>query len=610
MLRFSIIPLLTLVTFITTATTTASAQPLADRVRADAIVYFGWSGTSAIGPGYEGSHLKAVIDASNFDAVFDEFLPRVMDRIGKEAGGEFEPVRKALTEVAGPMWKHPTAFYFGGVDFKGKDAPPMPRVALLCRAGADGPAMLKRLTDLTKQVPKDMPLRVAQTGDVVVVSFGFDHAAEAVASPKGANPGGGKSLAQDDAYRAALANVHKEPLAALYVDVARLLTQVDKAVDTYAPDEAKQQWPRVRDISGLAGLRRMIVTEAFEGKEWGSRGFIDAPAPRKGLLKVLESAPLSDAALQAIPASATIAGVVRFDFARLVSTVRGAVKEFNPEVGAQVDAFLEQGRDAIGLDVEKDVLAPLGDEWAYYSDPTSTGKGMLGFAVVNRLRDPAKAQGSLAKLAELLNALVEEQLRQEKVTVAFKQTKVGDMTIHYLAIPLITPAWAVADGNLYIGLFPRTVAVAAEHVRSKGPSLLQNEPFAAARKQLGGGAKATSVQFIDLPRTAPDAYASWLMISRVVGVADLFGVDSPPMVGPPLKTLLAHLSPAVTVMWEDDKGWYVHSRVPFPGSNLLVSDPFGGAFNSLAPFLQAIGGAHSGMGLFPAGTHDDASTDK
>jgi hypothetical protein len=62
----------------------AGAQPLADRVPQDAIVYFGWTGADHMGPGYEGSHLKAVLDASDFPKLFDEFLPQLMQKIGQE----------------------------------------------------------------------------------------------------------------------------------------------------------------------------------------------------------------------------------------------------------------------------------------------------------------------------------------------------------------------------------------------------------------------------------------------------------------------------------------------------------------------------------------------
>ena len=144
----------------------------------------------------------------------------------------------------------------------------------------------------------------------------------------------------------------------------------------------------------------------------------------------------------------------------------------------------------IGLDVEKDLLAPLGDEWAYYSDPTTGGKGFLGFTLVNRLRDPKKAEASFVRLQEVINAIVQQQLAGEKVTIAFKETKVDGLTIRYLAVPLVSPAWAIEGGNLYIGLFPSTVAAAAEHVRAKAPvdpaeRGVRRRPQ-AARRRAGG----------------------------------------------------------------------------------------------------------------------------
>ena len=45
----------------------------------------------------------------------------------------------------------------------------------------------------------------------------------------------------------------------------------------------------------------------------------------------------------------------------------------------------------IGLDVRKDLLAALGDQWAYYVAPELTGRGPLGFVAVNRLKDPKTA---------------------------------------------------------------------------------------------------------------------------------------------------------------------------------------------------------------------------
>ena len=40
----------------------AGAQVLADRLPADTVVYVGWAGTDALGPAYEKSHMKGLID--------------------------------------------------------------------------------------------------------------------------------------------------------------------------------------------------------------------------------------------------------------------------------------------------------------------------------------------------------------------------------------------------------------------------------------------------------------------------------------------------------------------------------------------------------------------
>src|SRR3982751_1703418 len=66
------------------ASRAALAQPLADRLPADTVVYVGWAGADSLGTQYEASHLKAVLEASNVPKLFDEFLPRVIEKIRQE----------------------------------------------------------------------------------------------------------------------------------------------------------------------------------------------------------------------------------------------------------------------------------------------------------------------------------------------------------------------------------------------------------------------------------------------------------------------------------------------------------------------------------------------
>src|SRR5688572_19206198 len=101
----------------------AGAQPLADRVPDDAVVYFGWCGAGSMPPGYAQSHVKAILDGSNIPELFSQFVPALVQKLTREEPEAGEGL-KAFVTIAAPMWRHPTAFYFAGVEFEGDQ--PMP----------------------------------------------------------------------------------------------------------------------------------------------------------------------------------------------------------------------------------------------------------------------------------------------------------------------------------------------------------------------------------------------------------------------------------------------------------------------------------------------------
>ena len=99
------------------------AQPLADRLPSDAVIYVGWRGADSMGPGYSTSHLKAVLDASDFAQVIHEFLPQIMARLGKE-DPDAARILPIISAIAQPMWKHPSALYVGTFDMNGREPAP------------------------------------------------------------------------------------------------------------------------------------------------------------------------------------------------------------------------------------------------------------------------------------------------------------------------------------------------------------------------------------------------------------------------------------------------------------------------------------------------------
>jgi prepilin-type processing-associated H-X9-DG protein len=538
----------------------ARAQPLADRVPADAVLYVGWRGARAITAdgNFNDTHLKGVLDASNIPQLFNDFLPKLVERVAREDADAGEVLR-LVQAVGAPTWRHPSAVYFGGVDLTIPELPEV-RLAILCDAGDDAPALVKQLQPLVERAAPNVqvPIQVQQFGNLVVVStFAFEE--------KPAAPLGGRAE-----FKAAMGRVHKTPAAAAYVDSELLLAQLDLLINASGNLEAMTNWPKARAALGLDGVRRAAYSSGFDGKDWETQLFLDAPAPRAGLISLLDTKPVPDELLKAIPKSATLAAAGGFDLAKLVNEVRAAAEKVQPGAGQQVDQGLAAGSMMLGANIQKDLLEPLGEHWAIYCAPTVGGNSLSGVVLINRLDDAAKAERALGQVEILTNNMVAGQFRKkDDPKVAFVKTKAGDATIHYLAVPFVSPAWAVHGGNLYVGLYPQIVSAAVSQAARGEGSILDNDAFKGYRQRLGGQ-QAKGIQFLDLPTVAPEGYANVLALSRLaLGFADMYGVPSPAMAIPPLSELMPHLAPVAAVSRVDDAGFHFRHVTPFPGAEAL-----------------------------------------
>ncbi len=538
-----------------------TAQPLADKVPADALIYAGWAGADSMGPGYAQSHLKAVLDESNLPQLFDEFVPKLLALASKNVPADGREVLALVSSIGPVMWKHPSALYIGPADLTNKDQP-SPRAAFLCDAGADAKALADALNNiLAKAGQPPFPLSVQTVGTVVLLEVGKTDVPALLAQP-----GGAKSLLGSPKCAATLGKLVKDPSMAFFVDAEGLVKHVNEIMGMVNKPQATGKWAKVKEVGGLAGLKGLAFSAGFDGKDWSSQGVILAPGQRTGVLaSMMAVKPLSDDVLKAVPKSATSVIATQFDLGAFYDLLHNLIGQADANAQKEFDEGMKQANEAIGFDLRADFLAALGSEWVAYSSPEIGGTGLMGLTVVNRLKDPAKAEKGLNQACKLANQLMAQN---QEVHIAFQEMKSGTATIHYLAMPLVGPSWAVADGRLYLGLFPQTVVSAIDLGGAKGGSILDNPEFQAIKKRLGVTA-ASSIDFFDLPKTAPEGYTTIIAISRYAAMADLFGIKSPPMLIPPLHKLLPHLAPAGSATWIDAEGLHYKSICPFPGSELL-----------------------------------------
>ena len=255
----------------------ARAQTLANRVPGDSVIYVGWAGVNSDVPGYQGSKFQAMLADSNIPAVVDDFIPKVLE------GSHEEEDKDTAKAVGGPRggWPDVAAsfrrqwFEASSVD---PNKGPRPKLVLLCQAGNESAALKAKVDDLLKQAGQPpFPVNVIQRGDLLALVIGYDKPDEAIVEA------GGKSLAADPNFAASLAQVNKDGFLTVYVDAEKLFGIVDMGT-AMAGDEVKKNWEKANDLLGLKGVKRAIFSGGFDGKDWGAKAFIAAPAPRTGLI--------------------------------------------------------------------------------------------------------------------------------------------------------------------------------------------------------------------------------------------------------------------------------------------------------------------------------------
>ena len=543
--------------------TSAQAQPLADRVPENALVYVGWRGIDSMGPGYDGSHFKAVLEACEPGGFFDQFVPSLIERIAKEDAESAEQVQ-LVADIGRLAWRYPTAFCFGRVIMV-DPANPVPQLGFVCQAGDDADKLVAKLNTLIEEEGPPAPIRFERHGELLVITIGDEMSSM---HDLAADRAAGACLADNAGFKAALAQVHESPVMTVYTDIQGFIAEANQIMVVANPMVA-MFWPQISQVLGVNGLERVVSTSGFDGADWDQRMFVASPAPRAGLIGKMGSEPVSDDILKVVPQSAAMVSVGRADMSGLLGSLRESLSQINPAFPDQFDAAKQQATQMLGVDLDTEFFQALGPEWAVYTDRGIAGTGLLGLVAVNPLRDPAAVERSMATISKLATTLIAQQMQNEEITIEFRQTQVGDMTIHYLATPAVAPSWGVKDGNLYLALYPQAVAAAASHVSAGSPNLLANDQFIAMRKRLGD-VKASKITFMDLPQTAPKSYETAMLVSRLyLGMADIFGVAAPAMLLPPLPDLMAHTSPSGSVSWTDDNGYHMRAVSPFPGSQAL-----------------------------------------
>lgn len=223
---------------------------------------------------------------------------------------------------------------------------------------------------------------------------------------------------------------------------------------------------------GLDGLKRIDFHWGFENEAIVNVAHVRAPAPRKGLLALIDQPTFDAGSMIPLPAGLTDYAVLSLDGSRIVDTLAGI-----PQARPDVEKALAQFREMAGLELKKDVLDTFGPQWAFYIQPQkidapSNPLGGVTSWILNppkvsavvQVRDRDALKRNLERLAAFANQQIARQKPGDEPRIQVQPLKEGDgfvLDIPPAVAPLpagVRPALRIGDKLAAIGISPEVAA--------------------------------------------------------------------------------------------------------------------------------------------------------
>lgn len=576
-------PLLSFLTVLLLFAQWAHAQVLSERIPADALVYVGWQGADKLAPQYAKSNLKGVIDASTLPAYLEQKAPEWI-AMATDGDEKKQALAAQFTDVAKAMWKYPAALYAGPVDLKDPNNPGI-AVAIVCQSGPNTQALaatVKKLVDAAaEEAEEDLTLASHTTADAVIVTLG-------TVSPEALNTllaKGGNALNQSDAFQKTLANVDKDAAVTVYADLAAARKLALDVMAASSDDDARTYGPKIIDALGLNSLTTMAYTGSFAGEMWSDRAFVGVNGPRKGILTLFGDKTVGDDLLKRVPKDTASFIAFRLDVLAAFKNLRESIKNVEPKAAEDFEEGLAEIREEIGIDLEKDVFTPMGDQWVLIRSVREGDMQLpMGMGILNVLKDAKTAQ------ATLITLIVKAKESGAPFDIEEKEVNGAKITF---ASPEFMPfafGWSIHEDTLAAGLLEDVEAFL--NTRGKeNASILANDSFAALKKQLPNADKAVILDYAH----PGEVYNAMLpQLQQIITMMNGFGqAGIPDGALPDYEKVKDYMDPGMSFSYSDNAGIHMRGLTAFPGAGLLVgqqsSAAAGGALAAaiLVPSLGA-----------------------
>lgn len=271
----------------------------------------------------------------------------------------------------------------------------------------------------------------------------------------------------------------------VYADVQRMVTRGKEIATELLGTLPPEVEPLIAEL-GIGATRSKYFHLQDTGGQRRMTIFAHVDGPLRGLLKLYDQEPLTEADLKIVPQDAYWASVGNLDLRGLWEEGLRILEEVAPEHVATVQGALAMTIPILGFSLTDDLLPALGNTWALFDAPDHGGLLLTGTVLVADIADQQKFEGLLMRIVQIVTPFAE----QEDVHLTVKKTQHGGHTIHYVLVggvpSPVAPAWGFVDGRWVFGLFPQTVAAALRQAdpKTRGESILDHPDVKAALPKL------------------------------------------------------------------------------------------------------------------------------
>ncbi|MEM7312704.1 MAG: DUF1559 domain-containing protein [Planctomycetota bacterium] len=221
------------------------------------------------------------------------------------------------------------------------------------------------------------------------------------------------------------------------------------------------------------------------------------------------------------------------------------------------DMLRQMEEEFSGINLEKDILAAIGDKWVVYQSDSTDNATPLDLVIQIDLKDAAKAQESMDRIVQMV-----KDAGGQGITILSR--RFGETPGYSIKGLPVTPAFCVKDDKLIIGLSGKTILRHLKNQSSSEAMLSSDKTLAAMLKRYD---KPWFVSHQNVAQSLEQSYpALQASVDQLIGMIkpEDLGMEMKQLKLPELSAIKKYLKPSIMVASRVDDGIEFESRDVLP----------------------------------------------